>query len=178
VAGAGGAKYGNVWIMQATPVTQGELESIREQILPEEIRFNQILEENNTKLIRSGIAKKITDLKMFSVDERTTFQAVRFDTGRFPEGIEPIQVEVSVIDRLGFIATIGSRPNKESGGAEMLPEEGFSEEEIVLVAGMIDELDLARSTGELPHLADSLWRLVVACPSYIAYEKANSQAPS
>lgn len=178
MGGVGGAKYGNVWIMQATPEPEGELESIREQILPEEIRFNQILEENNTRLIRSGIAKKITDLNTFSVDERTTFRAARFDSGRFPEGTEPIQVEVSVIDRLGFIATIGCRSNKGGGEAETLLEEEFSEEEIALVAGMIDELDLAKSTGELPHLAGSLRRLVVACPSYIAYEQANSQAPN
>jgi hypothetical protein len=174
MAGAGGAKYGNVWIMRAYPYPEGELATIREQILPEEVRFNQMLEENNTRLIRGGVAKKITDLKMFPVDEQTTFQAVRFDFGRLPKGTEPIQVEVSVIGRLGFIATIGSRSNKEGDEAEMLPEKAFSEEEIALVAGMIDELDLAKATGELPHLADSLHRLVVACPSYTEYEKAKA----
>ncbi|GEM_PF-4328417 len=176
MGGAGGAKYGNVWIMQATPEPEGELESIREQILPEEVHFNQILEKNHALLIRSGLAKKIEELHTQSVDEETTFQAVRYDFGRLPEGIEPIQV--GMMGRLGLIETIGRRPNQRSDWAAMLPEEPFSEEDIALVAEMIDELDLAKTTGELPHLDHSLGRLLVACPSYIAYEQANSHAPS
>lgn len=176
MGGSGGAKYGNVWIMQATPEPEGELESIREQILPEEIRFNQILEVNHAMIIRSGIAKKIEKLHTLSVDEQTTFQAVRYDFGRLPEGTEPIQVCAWI--RNGLIETIGSRPNKGSDGSEILPEEPFSEEDAALVAGMIDELDLAKATGELPHLYHSLGRLLVACPSYVSWEEANSQAPS
>jgi len=131
---------------------------------------------DSAMIIRSGIAKKIEELHTLSVDEQTTFQAVRYDFGRLPEGTEPIQVCAWI--RNGLIETIGSRPNKGSDEAGMLPEEPFSKEDIALVAGMIDELDLAKTTGELPHLDHSLGRLLVACPSYIAYEKTNSRALS
>ncbi len=89
-----GERYGNVWIMQATPPPEGELEKIRKQILPEEILFNQMLEANHTTLIRSGLARKAEELGRGSapVHEKTVFMVWRSDRKDLQEEPEPVDI--------------------------------------------------------------------------------------
>lgn len=186
---AGCGRYGNVVIYSANmgQDQSAEIEHVRELTLPEEMRYYGILEAHHTELVRSGVAKKIAQLQVSrhaQIIERygrpygsrptpIDAQAELCVVKRTVEHTEPDPVEVILwssrrTSRMGTHETIGHR-EVVGGNKDLLPQEPFTEEDIALVEGMIEELDEARTSGKLPHLDADLRDLRVVCPSYITY---------
>lgn len=184
---AGCTGYGNVTIYSANigQNQQAEIDYVRELTLPEEIRFNQMLEAHHTQIIRSGIAKKIEELefvKHLAIRERYGSSAynpyyivdtqadlrVTKDTSELPEVIQVVLWGSRRNTRSGAIHAIG-HCILVGDDKELHPKEPFTEEDIALVNELVEELEEAKNNGDLPHLDADFQGLSVVCPSYVTY---------
>lgn len=184
--GGGGSRHGvdkNVWLLQAIPSPEGERERALADIREEEVWFNQMLEFNHTGIIRSGLGKKIEQIEsnhshdFRPVDENTLFKVTKWlsSFGSFneaPEGFKPFYVIKDNNRRGGTVHHIGSGRTINGEVEEVLPEIHFTEEDVILAAGLTSRLETARTEGRLPHLDDDLGGLTVTCPSYLTYLQA------
>ncbi|GEM_PF-7103956 len=156
--------------------SEDECDSLYDSVQDEAALLGKLLEYNNARLIRAGVARKVEALSLVdialqeqyarrpvpnnkSVSPLTQFQVSRTHAfiGRGLGLPDPNSICVNICNpTVTTVYEIGKRIIADGAAVEVFAEPGIDVADVILVGGLIDRIQTEVDTGTLPHLDKEL----------------------